>query len=43
MASPYFGIPVEQWADKTNELIEQHPSDVNEIYEIVISVWEEIF
>jgi hypothetical protein len=43
MVSPYFGIPVEKWADKTKELIEQHPLDVNEIYEIVISVWEEIF
>ena len=35
MVSPYFGIPVEKWADKTKELIEQHPLDVNEIYEIV--------
>ncbi|TAF07343.1 MAG: ScaI family restriction endonuclease [Nostocales cyanobacterium] len=43
MVSPYSGIPVEKWADKTKELIEQHPLDVNEIYEIVMSVWEEIF
>ncbi|MFN6003510.1 MAG: ScaI family restriction endonuclease [Dolichospermum sp.] len=43
MVSPYLGIPVEKWADKTKELIEEHPLDANEIYEIVISVWEEIF
>ncbi|MFM6133179.1 MAG: ScaI family restriction endonuclease [Sphaerospermopsis kisseleviana] len=43
MVSPYSDIPVENWADKTKELIEQHPLDVNEIYKIVISVWDEIF
>ncbi|MFM7371851.1 MAG: ScaI family restriction endonuclease, partial [Sphaerospermopsis kisseleviana] len=35
MVSPYSDIPVENWADKTKELIEQHPLDVNEIYKIV--------
>ncbi|MEY3402433.1 MAG: Type-2 restriction enzyme ScaI [Cyanobacteriota bacterium] len=43
MVFPYLGIPVDKWADKTKELIEEHPLDANEIYEIVISVWEEIF
>jgi len=43
MVFPYLGIPVDKWADKTKELIEEHPLDANEIYEIVINVWEEIF
>ncbi|MBE9231550.1 ScaI family restriction endonuclease [Cuspidothrix issatschenkoi LEGE 03284] len=37
MVSPYFGITVEKWADKTKELIEQHPLDVNEIYKSSIT------
>ncbi|WP_413175604.1 ScaI family restriction endonuclease [Anabaena azotica] len=43
MVSPYSGIPFEKWADKTKELIAQHPLDVNEIYEIILDVWDEIF
>ena len=43
MVSPYIDISTEDWEAKTRELIEQHPLDANEIYEIVISVWEEIF
>lgn len=43
MTSPYNDLPVAAWAAKTRELIEQHPLDPNEIYEVVIQVWSEIF
>ncbi|MBD2044493.1 ScaI family restriction endonuclease [Coleofasciculus sp. FACHB-64] len=41
--SPYEGLLVQEWQAKTLELIDQHPLDPNEIYEVVIQVWSEIF
>lgn len=43
MNSPYKQLPVADWESKTRELIQQHPLDPNEIYEVVIQVWKEIF
>ena len=43
MASPYAGLPVEAWEIKTRELIEEHPLDPNEIYELILKVWNQIF
>lgn len=43
MTSPYTGLPVEAWQEKTREIIRQHPLDPNELYEIVHQVWEDIF
>lgn len=43
MKSPYAGITVEQWEAKTRQLIEDHPLDHNEIYEVVLQVWDDIF
>jgi len=43
MASPYHDLPVEQWRNKTLELIEQHPLHMTELYEIVKQAWEDIF
>ena len=43
MTSPYAGIPVEGWAAKTRQLIEEHPLDHREIYEVVLQVWDDIF
>ena len=43
MQSPYTGLPVQYWEWKTRELIEQHPLDPQEIYDVVIQVWSEIF
>lgn len=43
MQSPYTGLPVQDWEGKTRELIEQHPLDPQEIYDVVIKVWSEIF
>lgn len=43
MTSPYQSLPVQDWAAKTRELIEQHPLDPQEIYEVVVKVWQEIF
>ncbi|MGK7905294.1 MAG: ScaI family restriction endonuclease [Hormoscilla sp.] len=43
MVSPYEGIPVEKWSAKTRELIEQHPLNPEEIYKLIIRIWDEIF
>lgn len=43
MQSPYNGLPPQAWETKTRELIQQHPLNPNELYEIVILVWQEIF
>ncbi|MGC9526120.1 MAG: ScaI family restriction endonuclease [Limnospira sp.] len=43
MESPYEGIPVSDWESKTRELIGQHPLDPDEIYEVIVQVWREIF
>lgn len=41
--SPYAGLSVEQWEDKTRDLVEKHPLKPAEIVEVVLSSWEEIF
>ena len=41
--SPYHELPISAWEDKTKELIEQHPLNSTEIYEVVLKVWAEIF
>jgi hypothetical protein len=41
--SPYDGLGIDKWRDKTLELIRGHPLDTNEIYEVVTKVWEGIF
>jgi hypothetical protein len=43
MESPYKELPVSDWQSKTRELIQQHPLDSDEIYEVVLQVWKEIF
>lgn len=43
MLSPYSGLAVKDWEAKTKELIKRHPLDANEIYEVVIQEWSEIF
>lgn len=43
MVSPYHGLPVNEWEKRTLELITAHPLDPNEIYEVVLSVWDDIF
>lgn len=43
IVSPYAGLPVQDWASKTQELIERHPLDSEEIYEVVLQVWNDIF
>lgn len=40
--SPYDGLSIEDWEPKTLELIEEHPLDANEIYSIVLHVWDDI-
>jgi hypothetical protein len=41
--SPYHELPIIDWENKTKELIEQHPINSTEIYEVVLKVWSEIF
>ena len=43
MISPYSNLDVTDWAEKTRQLIKEHPLDSTEIYEIVLEVWEDIF
>lgn len=41
-ASPYNGLPVDRWKDKTYELINEHPLDSAELVEVVINTWSGI-
>lgn len=43
MASPYDGIPLEEWKEVTHALIATHPLDMEELSEVVLQVWEDIF
>jgi hypothetical protein len=43
ISSPYAGLEITQWEAKTRELIQNHPLDTNELYHIVIQVWDDIF
>ncbi len=43
MESPYTGLPIQDWQAKTLELIERHPLESQEIYQIVMQVWDQIF
>ena len=42
MKSPYVGLPVEKWEKKTRQLIEEHPLDPGEVFEVAIKVWNDI-
>jgi hypothetical protein len=42
-ASPYEGVPVDQWMRKTEELVKKHPLKSAEIVEVVFLSWEDIF
>ncbi len=43
MKSPYDELGIGEWENKTLELIREHPLDSNEIYEVTIQVWKDIF
>jgi ScaI restriction endonuclease len=43
MTSPYHGLSVSGWEAKTRELINAHPIDSTELYQIVVQVWDDIF
>ena len=42
MDSPYSGLLVEQWENRTIELVSNHPLNTNEMYEVVLHVWNDI-
>jgi len=41
--SPYAGIPREEWARRTEELLAAHPLRRDELVEIVLTCWESTF
>lgn len=43
MFSPYKDLLPEQWEQRTLDLINQYPLNPDELFEIVIKVWEDIF
>lgn len=43
MVSPYEGIARNKWRDVTDALIEDHPLNMQEVVEVVLKVWEDIF
>lgn len=43
MTSPYTDLPVNQWLNVTQTLVDNHPLDRQEIVEIVLSSWQSIF
>ena len=43
MKSPYFGLAMERWREKTIELIDAHPLNCNEIVEVTLDCWSSIF
>jgi hypothetical protein len=43
MTSPYLGLEVAAWKQKTLELIASHPLDSIEIRDLVLMAWQDIF
>ena len=41
--SPYAGLSVGQWEQKTIELVKQHPLETGEVVDVVLLTWDEIF
>lgn len=43
MKSPYHGLAIERWHEKTTELLDAHPLNCNEIVEVTLDCWSSIF
>jgi len=43
LPSPYADLASDQWAEKTQELIDAHPLDVDDIVDVVLTCWTAIF
>ncbi|MBN2286581.1 MAG: ScaI family restriction endonuclease [Tissierellales bacterium] len=43
MKSPYENVKIEKWEEKTLELINEHPLDSKEVFDVVNKVWQDIF
>lgn len=43
MSSPYNNLPPDKWLKITNKLIRTHPLSVNELIEVTLQSWNEIF
>ena len=42
MISPYEGLPLTKWKEKTAELVRVHPLIMGEVIDVVLEAWEEI-
>ncbi len=43
MFSPYHLLPIDKWRSKTLELIDEHPLNPQELLEIALKSWDDIF
>lgn len=43
MASPYLDIPKSDWLKKTEELVKNHPLDMDDLADVVATAWSAIF
>lgn len=41
--SPYLGVPIEDWIEKTKELIRQQPLKPDVIREVAVTSWEKLW
>lgn len=41
--SPYANLPQSQWLDKTEHIVASHPLNRDEIVEVVLQAWQDIF
>ena len=40
MISPYEGLPLTKWKEKTAELVRVHPLIMGEVIDVVLEAWE---
>lgn len=43
MASPYTGVPVEKWEEKTRDLLAAHPLDARVIRDVALASWDTLW
>jgi hypothetical protein len=43
MASPYAGLPPQEWLEVTRQLVNEHPLKTGEIVDVVSTAWNSIF
>jgi hypothetical protein len=43
MASPYAGLPPQEWLEVTRQLVNEHPLKTGEVVDVVSTAWNSIF